>query len=67
MGADGLRYIQGESYSIGLPPGLVPLPLVQEVKWLNLTTTYTALLVPIAVVLFFLSTPQLRVRPILNV
>ena len=50
---------------LGFPPGLVPLPLVQEeVKWLILITTYTAFLVPIAVVLFFFSTPQLRGRPV---
>lgn len=48
-----------------LPPGLVPLPLVQEeLKWLLLETIYAAFLVPIAVVLFFFSTPQLRRRPI---
>ena len=58
------------SIPFGFPIGLVPLPLVQEeVKWLVLMTTYTAFLVPIAAVLFFLSTPQLRGRPvfILNV
>ena len=48
-----------------LPPGLVPLPLVQEeLKWLLLETVYSAFLIPIAVVLFFFSTPQLRRRPI---
>ncbi|KAI1795253.1 hypothetical protein LXA43DRAFT_1090903 [Ganoderma leucocontextum] len=48
-----------------LPPGLVPLPLVQEeLKWLLLETIYSAFLVPIALVLFFWSTPQLRRRPI---
>ncbi|KAM5530906.1 hypothetical protein V8D89_015438 [Ganoderma adspersum] len=48
-----------------LPPGPVPLPLVQEeLKWLLLETIYAAFLVPIAVVLFFFSTPQLRRRPI---
>ncbi|PIL26415.1 hypothetical protein GSI_12172 [Ganoderma sinense ZZ0214-1] len=58
------------SLPLGFPIGLVPLPLVQEeVKWLVLITTYTAFLVPIAAVLFFFSTPQLRGRPvfILNV
>lgn len=56
--------------TLSLPPGFVPLPLVrEELKWLLLETTYSAFLVPIAVVLFFFSTPQLRRQPvfILNV
>ncbi|PIL26412.1 hypothetical protein GSI_12169 [Ganoderma sinense ZZ0214-1] len=54
----------------GLPPNLDPASLLRdEVTWLVLMTTYTAFLVPIAVVLLFFSTPQLRRRPvfILNV
>ncbi|TBU23757.1 hypothetical protein BD311DRAFT_810462 [Dichomitus squalens] len=56
--------------TLALPPGLVPLSLVQEeLKWLLLETIYSAFLVPIAVVLFFFSTPHLRRQPtfILNV
>ena len=56
--------------SFSLPPGLVPPSLVQEeLKWLLLETIYSAFLVPIAVVLFFFSTPHLRRQPtfILNV
>ena len=53
-----------------LPLAVVPLALVQEeLKWLLLETIYSAFLVPIAVILFFFSTKQLRRRPtfILNV